>query len=910
MAKRDLNIVIGVLLDRRIGGQLKTLEQQLLSFSNRITTLGRDIALGVGVPLAALGQQSLSAAVEFDRLEKALLSVTGSADEAAVQLARIRALAELPGISFEQAVKTTLQLQGLGFTAEKAEETIRQVGNAIAASGGTQQNFEGVIRQLAQIEGKNKVLQEDIRILIENAPILGKILKDTFGGATAEAIREAGVNGEQFVDTLLASLAELPRVQGGLANSFENLGIAAKFALASIGQEVDRVFGVKELFDDLGAALNRAADVFKNLDDETKRTLIRFALFTAALGPALIGVGRLVNGFGSLISITRNVSEGIAGLGLKLIGFNKVSELTKAQVTALNRTLNASVWFAIAAGVFFLVQKFLELRKATQASAQELDYAKSAAGAFADVQRQANASIAESVGVVESLVSIAQDETRAQDERVAAIRRLKDEYPDYFGNVSEDLSQTDRLTSAKERLAAALLVEARARAATNKITELATEQAKIDEETAKSQERQVQIRERLAALGATDIGQARELVRLAEQRAQSASLGAGAFGSASLTSIGPTTSRIQALVEEFDNLEKTIQANEFNAASLGDTMGALAREAANAKVELEGVGKAATGREVRGGASPQQTEALRKIATVYGNAIKEIKALDSVTAELGGIIDDNVSKKSKIATKALIDLAELGVSASSKEFQNLVTILKETRRTIEPLEGIGTLDLVPSQLVSESTFKQAADLRDVFKEVAENATAFRSEVEKEINAEQLEIFKGQVDGLKRIIDPLNLGVTNFIETLADPEADTTAFQAFLDGIKKGLVSLTAQIVSTIVAASVLTAILSAIGLTGGTKALGLISNIKGEGSLFGGLFRLLGGQLFAEGGVVLGPTLGIVGESGPEAIIPLDKLNNFQSSPVIIGGEITMRGTDLVVLLERADRQRRRSRGI
>lgn len=35
---------------------------------------------------------------------------------------------------------------------------------------------------------------------------------------------------------------------------------------------------------------------------------------------------------------------------------------------------------------------------------------------------------------------------------------------------------------------------------------------------------------------------------------------------------------------------------------------------------------------------------------------------------------------------------------------------------------------------------------------------------------------------------------------------------------------------------------------------------------------------FAKGGIVTGPTLGLVGEAGPEAIIPLDKFNS------VVGG--------------------------
>jgi len=42
---------------------------------------------------------------------------------------------------------------------------------------------------------------------------------------------------------------------------------------------------------------------------------------------------------------------------------------------------------------------------------------------------------------------------------------------------------------------------------------------------------------------------------------------------------------------------------------------------------------------------------------------------------------------------------------------------------------------------------------------------------------------------------------------------------------------------------------------------------------------------FAKGGIVTGPTLGLVGEAGPEAIIPLDKFNS------VVGG----RGINIVV---------------
>jgi phage-related minor tail protein len=40
--------------------------------------------------------------------------------------------------------------------------------------------------------------------------------------------------------------------------------------------------------------------------------------------------------------------------------------------------------------------------------------------------------------------------------------------------------------------------------------------------------------------------------------------------------------------------------------------------------------------------------------------------------------------------------------------------------------------------------------------------------------------------------------------------------------------------------------------------------------------------MFADGGVVNSPTLGIIGESGPEAVIPLDRMGDMGGNNVTI----------------------------
>ena len=71
---------------------------------------------------------------------------------------------------------------------------------------------------------------------------------------------------------------------------------------------------------------------------------------------------------------------------------------------------------------------------------------------------------------------------------------------------------------------------------------------------------------------------------------------------------------------------------------------------------------------------------------------------------------------------------------------------------------------------------------------------------------------------------------------------------------------------------------------------------------------------FANGGIISGPTMGLMGEytgvrSNPEVVAPLDKLKGMigqQGQKVEVGGQFKIQGQDLVLALQRADKNRNR----
>jgi|TARA_R100000479_G_scaffold88856_2_gene43394 hypothetical protein len=128
-------------------------------------------------------------------------------------------------------------------------------------------------------------------------------------------------------------------------------------------------------------------------------------------------------------------------------------------------------------------------------------------------------------------------------------------------------------------------------------------------------------------------------------------------------------------------------------------------------------------------------------------------------------------------------------------------------------------------------------------------------------------------------------------------------ESFIKSLGRMIIGLIKKLVAAAAAALVLSTLLGGIG----------ISKIGSTVTSFKGIFGSITG--FAKGGIVSTPTLGLMGEypgarSNPEVIAPLDKLQgmiaNTGGSKVEVGGQFVLKGQDLVVALQRADRNRNR----
>lgn len=113
-------------------------------------------------------------------------------------------------------------------------------------------------------------------------------------------------------------------------------------------------------------------------------------------------------------------------------------------------------------------------------------------------------------------------------------------------------------------------------------------------------------------------------------------------------------------------------------------------------------------------------------------------------------------------------------------------------------------------------------------------------------------------------------------------------QNFLDSMVNVLKSLASSIISMLVEVAAKVLILRALGVVGPIPAAALFGGGGGfaeavggssGGKGIGGFFRSL--MPFADGGIVTKPTAALIGEAGPEAVVPLDEMGSM-------GGNVTI----------------------
>lgn len=466
-----------------------------------------------------------------------------------------------------------------------------------------------------------------------------------------------------------------------------------------------------------------------------------------------------------------------------------------------------------------------------------------------EANKKMNETVADNIGNAksqiasdQSLLKIINDTTKSTDTRKRALNQLKEEYKGNIELQKLDITDGNKLATVYNKISDALLRKARATAYASLIAE---EEAKIFKLQTQEGEEVVK---NLGFIGTT-------------------------YGL--LTSgLGGFNAAANIATAAFSKQSKQITQSQAKIALFTEKMNE------NTAAQIENADASSLDNTKPAKVSDKDAKEAAKLAAFAAKRV----------AKAGGDIE--VIIEPEIDPKAQAKAFNDKMAFDKKMSKERVDLLKEQYQ-IEVSEAQGSFDQIK---IAEENMRNALNqgFMDGSIKLDEYLTAI-NDLRKKSNKTVLDESKAAMQDMLK----MGIGIMNALGPALDMLLEKGA--SIGEVLSKALNDVIKKLIKVAIAAAIAVALLSLIFPSTVAKA-------GGAGKMFGNLIgggMGLGTQLFANGGIVSGPTMGLVGEypgaqSNPEVIAPLDKLKSM------IGGgngsgEFVLRGQDLVLAMTRSN---------
>lgn len=275
----------------------------------------------------------------------------------------------------------------------------------------------------------------------------------------------------------------------------------------------------------------------------------------------------------------------------------------------------------------------------------------------------------------------------------------------------------------------------------------------------------------------------------------------------------------------------------------------------------------------------------------------------------------NTGLKVVTESQTILNRLDEDTNAILKSKQEILAVLgismEEYEQKVADMNGTNKEAATTTTEVTDALEKQQQVLGILPKSYNDVATAMNnsSKIMRQSVIEPVSMSIEQFKLLQFTIKSVGSALNDaFYAALNNGEGFFKTFGQYLVNMVKKLLAVAAA--AFLVAAALTIAFGGTPGGFGTAGGMLGLKDAKGFGDLLKGAFGMMSGiPMLASGGIVTGPTLAMVGEGGgPEAVIPLDRLNSFMG-----GGNINVtgriQGQDILLSQERASRIRSRYRG-
>lgn len=622
-------------------------------------------------------------------------------------------------------------------------------------------------------------------------------------------------------------------------------------------------------------------------DSEQKKWIVGLAAVAAAVGPVTVV-------FGTFMAAVPNIIAGFKGIRTAVLAMN-------AAFLANPITLTVA-----ALGAFVTAGVLMESRLTSMTNAKR---------EFDEMTKRATSSVGSEVMETRKLLQVAQNKKLSDEERTRALNKLIQKSDEHFGKLTLETVGTDKARKAVDAYTGSLIQNARVKAAQEKLEEVNKRIFDLEEGFSGEADPSIwqTVGNRMKSVwSASGVGFTAEQAKTQAKNTQVVSAELNALKNKLEDIIGPQ----KEVNQEIGNFTDTTTGAAGSTNSLKkavEDLGVIGSEKWM-QAQITALEEQRSKLDVTSGAYKNLGVQLQ----VYKNTLESIK--DPVKA---------ITEGSEEWYSTQIQQMEEQVSKidmMSDAYKNLKTQIDVYKKTLELAQAPTAMpDIEPEQNTVDWYNYHIAKLKEAQAQAGITVEEFKR-LSGEINILET-TFKIQVEGVDTVTQAADQLKTN-AENISN--AFTSIFGAMTSKLEGG-VAVVANIVGKMVplilktiamnkAAAMAEGIKGAVQSGSGTGAAAafttpafLVEMLAIIGSAFASLPK------FADGGIVSGPTLGLMGEyagaaNNPEVIAPLNKLKELiqpastdQPINVILQGGFDVSGENLRLVLNRVDKRKLRT---
>ena len=360
----------------------------------------------------AFVNQVIEVRSQFQQLEISFSTMLKSKEKANELMAQLTDLAAKTPFGLEEVSEGAKKLLAFQVPAEEVTETLRRMGDVASGLGVP---MGQLIHVYGQVKAQGKLMTNDLY---------------------------------QFMNAGIPIIAELSKVVGKSETEIKDMVSAGKIGFTEI-QAV-----IKNMTNEGGLFYNLMADQSKSLGGQISNLKDNFDQMLNEIGKASEGiVSGAIKGVSFLVENYETIGKLIAGLIVSygtyraaLIATAAVQQIVTARTAGmtvaemahytwlvlvekaqklLNLTMLANPYALVAGALVGLVSYMVMFKK-------EATVAEQAQKSFNDEQERQKKVLEDERNEIEKLIEVVKDENAAKGQRINALNRLKDIYPDIF----------------------------------------------------------------------------------------------------------------------------------------------------------------------------------------------------------------------------------------------------------------------------------------------------------------------------------------------------------------------------------------------------------------------------------------------------------------------------------------------